>query len=335
MSNLCQEITLSTRPFQTLDDENGRIALCTLGAINWGNIKTPADFEKVCDLAIRATDELLTYQDYPLIQARLSTEEFRPLGIGVINLAYFLAKNDKKYNEGALELVDEYMEAMTYYLIKASNTLAKEKGPCKLSHETKYGQGILPYQTRKAEVDELVPLKLRMPWDELSASLKEHGIRNATVCALMPGESSSQLSNSTNGVEPPRGFVSEKASKHGTLKQVVPEFNRLKNKYDLLWDQPSPEGYLKIMAVITKWCDQSISTNVSYNPSNYPDNKIPLKDLIQHLILCYKYGLKTLYYHNVEDGSGEEPSSSIEDSKHKDTDILGFEDEEECESCSI
>jgi ribonucleoside-diphosphate reductase alpha chain len=332
MSNLCQEITLPTRPFESLDDENGRIALCTLSAINWGNIKNPKDFEKPCELAVRALDNLLSYQDYPMIQAELATKEFRTLGVGVINLAYFLAKNGVKYDESAFELVDEYMEAMSYYLIKASVQLAKEKGACELSHETKYGQGIFPYETRKKTVDEIVPHKERLDWDGLRKEVLEYGIRNATLMALMPSESSSQLSNATNGVEPPRAFISEKASKDGVLKMVVPEYYHLRNKYDLLWDQKSPEGYLKIMAIIQKWIDQTISTNTSYNPENFPEGKLPLQELIKDLVLCYKYGLKTLYYNNTHDGATDENEADIPEVKEA---IESVEVEEECDSCVL
>ena len=332
MSNLCQEITLPTRPFESLDDENGRIALCTLSAINWGNIKKPKDFEKPCELAVRALDNLLSYQEYPMLQAELSTKEFRTLGIGVINLAYFLAKNGAKYDESAFELVDEYMEAMSYYLIKASVQLAKEKGACELSHETKYGMGIFPFETRKQTVDELVPHKTRLDWDTLREEVKEHGIRNATLMALMPSESSSQLSNATNGVEPPRGFISEKASKDGVLKMVVPEYYHLRNKYDLLWDQKSPEGYIKIVAIIQKWIDQTISSNTSYNPENYPDGKLPLQELIKDLVMCYKYGLKTLYYNNTNDGATDDFSEETPKEVPVDEEQLH---EEECDSCVL
>jgi ribonucleoside-diphosphate reductase alpha chain len=337
MSNLCQEITLPTRPFESLSDENGRIALCTLSAINWGNIRKPEDFEKPCELAVRALDNLLSYQEYPMLQAEFSTQEFRTLGIGVINLAYFLAKNGVRYDDSALALVDEYMEAMSYYLIKASVQLAKEKGPCDLSHETKYGMGIFPFETRKESVDELVPHQTRYDWDALREEVKEYGIRNATLMALMPSESSSQLSNATNGVEPPRGFISEKASKDGVLKMVVPEYYHLRNKYDLLWDQKSPEGYIKIMAIIQKWIDQTISSNTSYNPENYPDGKLPLQELIKDLVMCYKYGLKTLYYNNTNDGATDE----IDDGLHRpDTKVSAVEsetneEEEECDSCVL
>jgi ribonucleoside-diphosphate reductase alpha chain len=332
-SNLCQEITLNTKPFDSLDDTSGRIALCTLSAINFGNINKPEDFEKPCELAVRALDELLTYQDYPMIQAKLATEEFRPLGVGIINLAYFLAKNNLKYDESALPILDEYMEAMTYYLIKASNQLAKEKGACKLSHETKYGQGILPYDTAKIEVNELHPLTLKQDWETLRQDLLKFGIRNATTFAAMPAESSCQLSNATNGVESPRGYVSEKASKDGVLKQVVPEYHRLKNRYHLLWDQQSPEGYIKIMAIINRWADQSISTNISYNPKFY-NGKIPLGELIKHFVMCYRYGLKTLYYSNVYDGASDSHREEKNDPKEQEV-LIQEVPEESCDSCVL
>lgn len=328
MSNLCQEIALPTKPFTSLTDETGRIALCTLSAINWGNIKNPEDFEKPCDLAVRALDALLTYQDYPAIQGKLATEDFRTLGVGVTNLAYFLAKNNLKYNDEALPTVDRYMEAMSYYLIKSSNKLAQEFGPCKLSDETKYGKGIVPHDTRKLDIDTIVPMVENCDWETLRRDLIKYGIRNATLMALMPAESSSQLSNSTNGIEAPRGFISEKASKDGVLRQVVPEFYRLKNKYDLLWSQASPEGYLKICAVIQKFVDQSISVNTSYNPANYENNKVSLSDLITHFILCYKLGLKNLYYNNIHDGA-------TDDHKEEEQALADITEDEDCDSCKI
>ena len=331
-SNLCCEINLPTKPLNAFNDEEGEISLCTLSAINWGNVKTPADFEKPCTLAVRALDALLDYQKYPVIAAQLSTMKRRPLGVGIINFAYWLAKNDLNYQDidaSGLELVDEWAEAWSYYLIKASADLAVEQGNIEGVCETKYGQGITPNQTYKTEVDELVPHVERQDWEGLREQLKETGIRNSTLMALMPAETSAQISNSTNGIEPPRAFVSVKQSKHGVLKQVVPGYPRLKNKYDLLWTHKSPEGYLKIMAVLQKYIDQGISVNTSYNPEFYEDEKIPMSVMLQHLIMFYKYGGKQLYYFNTYDGQGE-----IE---FKDDEPLaqGQIDDEECESCVI
>lgn len=336
-SNLCAEITLPTKPLNHIFDEEGRIALCTLSAINWGNIKDPEDFEKPCTLAIRGLDALLSYQGYPVRAAELSTRDFRPLGVGIINLAYWLAKNDLTYSDpAALSKVDEYAEAWSYYLIKASADLAKDQGACGLSSDTKYAQGIVPCDTRKLDIDELVSHTERMPWDELRAQLKETGIRNATVMALMPAETSAQIANATNGIEPPRAYVSVKQSKHGVLKQVVPGYPRLKNKYELLWDQQSPEGYLKICAVLQKWIDQSISTNTSYNPTFYEDDKIPMSDMLKHLVMCYKYGLKTLYYFNTYDGAGEvDVDKLVTKVVESDTASKTDHDDENCDSCVI
>jgi len=330
MSNLCQEITLPTKPLNDLNDPNGEISLCTLAAVNWGNIKTVAEFERVCRLAVRALDELLDYQKYPVLAAELSTMKRRPLGIGIINFAYWLAKNDTNYQNPNLELIDEWTEAWSYYLIKASADLAIEKGNIEGIGETKYGQGITPNQTYKKELDELIPHVERMPWDELRKQLKETGIRNSTLMALMPAETSAQISNSTNGIEPPRSLVSIKQSKHGVLKQVVPEYRRLQNKYDLLWDQRSPEGYLKIMAVLQKYIDQAISVNTSYNPEFYEDEKIPMSTMLQHLLMFYKYGGKQLYYFNTFDGQGE-MDFSVKDGEL----AAGALDDDDCESCKI
>ena len=330
MSNLCQEITLPTKPLSDLNDPEGEISLCTLAAINWGNIKTPNDFERVCRLAVRALDELLDYQKYPVLAAELSTMKRRPLGIGIINFAYWLAKNDTNYQNPNLELIDEWTEAWSYYLIKASADLAIDKGNIEGINETKYGQGITPNQTYKKDLDELIPHVERMPWDELRKQLKETGIRNSTLMALMPAETSAQISNSTNGIEPPRSLVSIKQSKHGVLKQVVPEYRRLQNKYDLLWDQRSPEGYLKIMAVLQKYIDQAISVNTSYNPEFYEDEKIPMSVMLQHLLMFYKYGGKQLYYFNTFDGQGEMDFSVKEGEL-----AAGELDDEYCESCTI
>ena len=336
----CQEIDLPTKPLNHIFDENGEISLCTLSAINWGRIKNVSDFERVCNLAVRALDSLLDYQDYPILAARKSTMGRRPLGIGIINFAYWLAKNDLTYQnitpEG-LQKIHEYAEAWSYYLIKASVDLAREKGgPIKIN-ETKYNQAILPIDTYKKEVDELVKPVYHMDWDALRQEMLVFGIRNSTLMAGMPAETSAQVSNSTNGIEPVRSLVTVKGSKEaGYVKQVVPEVRKLKNKYDLLWDQKSPEGYLKIMAVLQKFIDQGISVNTSYNPEHYPIDpitqmhKIPMSDLIRHIVSFYKYGGKQLYYFNTFDGAGEEASPHLE---------LELEqinqDDEDCLSCKI
>ncbi len=333
-SNLCQEITLPTLPFEDVNGDEGRISLCTLSAINWGKIKTTADFERPCRLAIRFLDEILTYQNYPVKAAEISTREFRPLGVGIINLAYFLARNGVKYDDSALPLVDEYAEAWSYYLIKASVDLAKEKGPCEAVDKTRYALGVVPIDTRKRDIDELVPYSERMDWEQLRADLIAYGIRNATVMALMPAETSAQLSNATNGIEPVRALVSEKVSKHGVLRQVVPEIGKLKNKYDLLWDQTSPRGYLKIACIFQKYIDQSISVNTSYNPENYEGGEISMKEMIQDLLLFYKWGGKNLYYFNTYDGQ-EDASVTAETAANLALSNEELNTEEDCESCKL
>ena len=332
MSNLCAEIDLPTVPLRDVNDEDGRIALCTLSAINWGNVKSPHDFEKMCRLAVRGLDALLSYQNYPIRAAQLATEEFRPIGVGIINFAYFLAKNDVSYSDpAALAVVDEYAEAWSYYLIKASADLAEEQGACTRWKDLKSAKGVLPIDTRKLDVDELVAHQERMPWQALREQVQRTGQRNATLMALMPAETSAQISNATNGIEPPRSYVSIKGSKHGQLKQVVPEYRRLKNKYELLWDQTSPEGYLKLCAVLQKYIDQGISVNTSYNPQHYADEKIPMSEMLQHLIMCYKYGLKQLYYFNTFDGQGEINIDKLMESKP----VKESTDEMDCDSCVI
>jgi ribonucleoside-diphosphate reductase alpha chain len=334
-SNLCSEIDLPTKPLTSLDDPNGEISLCTLSAINWGNIKQPSDFEKVCTLAVRGLDALLSYQDYPVLAAKNSTDGRRPLGVGIINFAYWLAKHNTNYQDPDLELVDEYAEAWSYYLIKASADLAAEQGACLWNDETKYSQGITPNQTYKKDLDELVKHKERMDWKGLRKQLKETGIRNSTLMALMPAETSAQIANATNGIEPPRAYISVKQSKHGVLKQVVPEFKRLKNKYDLLWDQVSPEGYLKIMAVLQKYIDQGISVNTSYNPQFYDDEKIPMSTMLQHMLMFYKYGGKQLYYFNTHDGQGElDVNKLVGEESLPELESAPVEDEY-CETCVI
>ena len=326
MSNLCCEIDLPTKPLESYDDENGEISLCTLSAINWGLIDDTKDFEKYCTLAVRALDNLLDYQEYPIKAAQNATMNRRPLGVGIINLAYFLAKRGLKYNEEAFALIDEYAEAWSYYLIKASMEIAEEKGACLLSDDTKYASGKLPNDTYKGAVDNLVKRKSTLPWDSLRSALVEHGIRNSTLMALMPAETSAQISNSTNGIEPPRALVSYKQSKDGVMAQVVPGYHHLKNKYDLLWDQESPEGYLKICAILQKYIDQGISVNTSYNPEHFEDNKVPMSLMIKDLVMAYQFGLKQLYYFNTHDGSEDVKDEPL---------ALSEIDDEDCDSCTI
>lgn len=315
-------------------EDASRIALCTLSAVNWGNVKKPSDFGRICELAVRGLDALLDYQEYPVSAARLHTKEYRPLGVGIINLAYFLAKNGVRYSDGsALPIVDEYAEAWSYYLIKASVKLAKEQGACKLAKNTKYAKGIVPIDTRKLAVDDLVPHQERLDWEGLRAELREHGIRNSTLMALMPAETSAQIANATNGIEPPRALVSKKVSKHGVMAQVVPEIKKLKKKYELLWDQQSPVGYLHICAVLQKYIDQGISVNTSYNPALYEGNQVPLTELLDHLIEFYQFGGKQLYYCNTNDGQGE---VDVDKYLGSDASSVTFAAEEEsCDSCTI
>ena len=320
MSNLCQEITLPTKPIEHIWDDEGEISLCILAAINWGNIRKPSDFERPCTLAVRALNALIDTQEYPILAAELGTRNRRPIGVGIINFAYWMAKNGSNYTDPDLQLVHEYAEAWSYYLIKASADLAEEFGACPKSEETKYEYGILPIDTYKPEVDELAKPVYKMDWDSLREQLVDVGIFNSTLMALMPSETSSQISNATNGIEPPRSLVSVKQSKDGVLKQVVPEPQYLGKKYELLWDQKSPEGYLKICAVLQKFIDQSISVNTSYNPAYYEDEKIPMSEMLKHLLMCYKYGIKTLYYFNTHDGAGEIKVETKDD---------------ECEACII
>ena len=330
-SNLCSEIDLPTKPLNDINDENGEISLCTLAAINWGKIRDPSDFERPCTLAVRALDELLDYQEYPVTAARISTMARRPLGVGIINLAYWLARNDLSYQHidaDGLNKLHQYAEAWSYYLIKASIDLAKEKGACPKSNETKYSQGMFPIYTYKREVNELANPQCFLDWTVLITEARQYGIRNSTLMALMPSETSAQISNATNGIEPPRSLVSVKQSKDGVLKQVVPEVRKLKNKYDLLWDQTSPEGYLKIVAVLQKFIDQGISVNTSYNPKFYEDEKIPMSEMLKHLLMFYKYGGKQLYYFNTFDGAGEIDIKQPELA-------AGAVDDEDCESCKI
>ncbi len=306
-SNLCLEIALPTKPLSNVDDEEGEIALCTLSAFNLGEIKELSDFEDLSDLVIRALDALLDYQDYPLPAARKATMNRRTLGVGVINYAYYLAKNGVKYSDGSANgLTHRTFEAMQYYLLKASVELAKEKGACPAFNETTYSKGILPIDTYKKDLDAICNEPLRLDWEALRSEIMTHGLRNSTLTALMPSETSSQISNATNGIEPPRGFVSVKASKDGILKQVVPEYQALKDKYELLWKIPSNDGYLHLVGIMQKFVDQSISANTNYDPNIQANGKVPMKLLLKDLLTAYKFGVKTLYYHNTRDGASDE-----------------------------
>ncbi|MBO0398535.1 ribonucleoside-diphosphate reductase subunit alpha [Aeromonas veronii] len=305
-SNLCLEIALPTKPLNNIDDESGEIALCTLSAFNLGAIEKLEDLEEMADLAVRALDALLDYQDYPIAAAKKGSMGRRTLGIGVINYAYYLAKNGARYSDGSgLALTHRTFEAIQYYLLKASVQLAREFGPCPLFGETTYARGILPIDTYKKDLDALCNEPLHLDWESLREEIKSVGLRNSTLTALMPSETSSQISNATNGIEPPRGLVSVKASKDGILKQVVPEYDRLKDQYELLWKQPSVDGYLQLVGIMQKFVDQAISANTNYDPARFEGNKVPMKQLLKDLLTAYKYGLKTLYYHNTRDGADD------------------------------
>ena len=338
MSNLCQEITLPTKPVQHIDDEHGEIALCILSAINIGKIRDVQDLETLCDLSVRSLDELIDFQGYPVKAAEIATRARRSLGVGYIGLAHYLAKQGVKYDDPkAWELVHDLTEAFQYYLIKSTVNLAKEKGACEYSDRTKYAQGILPIDTYKKDIDEIVPNKLKYDWESLRALVLEHGVRNSTLSAQMPSESSSVVSNATNGIEPPRAYLSTKKSKKGPLKQIVPQYGSLKNNYTLLWDMKDNDGYIKIVSVMQKFFDQAISGNWSYNPENYDNNEVPVSVMAGDLLKTYKYGWKTSYYQNTYDQKGDEPQlteekkASIEDLLQ---DILTTE-EEDCDSCKI
>lgn len=314
-SNLCLEIALPTKPLQHVQDENGEVALCTLSAFNLGAIQDIQELEELADLSVRALDELLDYQDYPLIAAEKATMGRRTLGVGVINFANYLAKNNVKYSDGsANNLVHETFEAMQYYLLKASNILAKEKGQCPLFNETKLATGILPIDTYCKSVDNLHSANLKMDWETLRQDIKNHGVRNSTLSALMPSETSSQISNATNGIEPPRGFISIKSSKDGVLKQVVPDIDALRNKYELLWDIQDNSGYLGLVAIMQKFVDQTISANTNYDPSKYPSGKVPMKTLLNDILFGYKHGIKTFYYHNTRDGASDASTNDVNSS---------------------
>jgi ribonucleoside-diphosphate reductase alpha chain len=335
-SNLCQEITLPTTPIQHIDDPNGEIALCILSAINIGKIKNNEDLEVLCDLAVRSLDELIDFQGYPVKSAEIATRARRSLGVGYIGLAHYLAKNNAKYDDqNAWQLVHDLTEAFQYYLIKATVNLAKEKGACEYSHRTKYGQGILPIDTYKKDVDELVQNVLKYDWEALRKEVKTYGVRNSTLSAQMPSESSSVVSNATNGIEPPRGYLSVKKSKKGPLKQIVPQFGTLKNNYTLLWDMPSNRGYISIVAVMQRFFDQAISANWPYNPGNYPNNEVPVSVMAQDMLTCFKYGHKTAYYQNTYDNKTDEVSEEPKQELQSLLNDIMSSDETSCDSCSI
>ena len=345
MSNLCQEITLPTEPIEHIDGK-GEIALCILSAINVGKINDIDDLESLCDLSVRALDELIDLQKYPVKAAEVSTKARRSLGIGYFGLAHYLAKNKLSYNDKqAWKEVDRLTEAFQYYLLRASNDIAKEKGKCEYFHRTKYSDGVLPIETYKKEVDEIVNRKLTMKWEQLRKDIREHGLRHSTLSAQMPSESSSVVSNATNGIEPPRDYLSIKKSKKGTLKQVVPDYYRFKNFYTLLWDMKSNEGYINIVAIMQKYFDQSISGNWSYNPENYEDNQVPVSVMAEDLLTTYRLGWKTSYYQNTYDAKRDldefahpvgwkDEVPDILDDKEKVVIQTPIEDEN-CESCTI
>jgi ribonucleoside-diphosphate reductase alpha chain len=336
MSNLCQEITLPTKPLGHIDDPFGEIALCILSAVNVGKLKNTNELEDLCDLSVRALDELIDYQEYPVTAAEISTMSRRSLGIGYIGLAHYLARNGVKYEDPqAWKLVHDLTEAFQYYLLKSSNQLAKEKGACAYFERTKYFDGILPIDTYKKDVDTIVSNELNYDWESLRASILEHGLRNSTLSAQMPSESSSVVSNETNGIEPPRGFLSVKKSKKGPLKQIVPQYQTLKNSYTLLWDMPSNTGYINIVAVMQKFFDQAISGNWSYNPENYADNEVPVSVMANDFLTTYKLGWKTSYYQNTYDAK-KDGDETVNEEK---LDLLISElldaDESACDACNV
>ena len=335
MSNLCQEITLPTDPIQHIDGE-GEIALCILSAINVGEINKLDEMEELCDLSVRGLEELIDYQEYPVEAARVSTLARRSLGIGFIGLAHYLAKNGFKYSDaGAWKLVHDLTEAFQYYLLKSSNEIAKEKGACEYFDRTKYSDGILPIDTYKKDLDQLVPNNLNYDWETLRGSITTHGLRHSTLSAQMPSESSSVVSNATNGIEPPRGYLSVKKSKKGPLKQIVPSYSRLRPNYTLLWDMPDNTGYINVVACMQKFFDQAISGNWSYNPKKYPDHEVPVSVMAQDFLTTYKLGWKTSYYQNTYDiKSDQEPEEDKEQLKNLLDDIFTTE-AEDCDSCKI
>ena len=336
MSNLCQEITLPTYPLQHIDDEYGEIALCILSAINVGKINSDKELEDLCDLSVRGLEELIDYQKYPIKAAEIATKARRSLGIGFIGLAHYLAKLGYNYDsQEAWDAVHSLSESFQYYLLKSSNQIAKEKGWCEYFGRTKYSDGILPIDTYKDDVNGITSQELERDWEGLRASINEFGLRHSTLSAQMPSESSSVVSNATNGIEPPRGYLSIKKSKKGPLKQIVPQYNSLKNNYTLLWDMQSNRGYINIVAVMQKFFDQAISGNWSYNPENYPDNEVPVSVMAQDFLTTYKYGWKTSYYQNTYDCKTDEPIEGNPVELEKLLNDIMESSEEDCESCKL
>ena len=336
MSNLCQEITLPTDPINHIDSQDGEIALCILSAINVGKIRNLSEMENLCDLTVRALEELIDYQEYPVPAARRSTLARRSLGIGFIGLAHYFAKNGVKYDsQEAYDLTHKLTESFQYNLLRASNNIAKEKGACDAFHRTKYIDGILPIDTYKSEVDELVTVSYEYDWDSLRDDIAEWGLRHSTLSAQMPSESSSVVSNATNGIEPPRDYLSVKKSKKGPLKQIVPQFTTYKNNYTLLWDMPSNEGYINVTAIMQKFFDQAISGNWSYNPENYPDNEVPVSVMANDLLTTYKYGWKTSYYQNTYDNKKDVDADAAKTEQLINEILHGTESEEDCDSCKV
>jgi ribonucleoside-diphosphate reductase alpha chain len=337
MSNLCQEITLPTDPLQHIDDVSGEIALCILSAINVGKIRDLEDLEELCDLAVRGLEELIDYQDYPVVAAELATKARRSLGVGYIGLAHYFAKHGVKYDsQEAWNLTHELTEAFQYYLLKSSNRISIEKGACTDFNRTKYFEGILPIDTYKKDVDEISSIPYNYDWETLRQSIMEHGLRHSTLSAQMPSESSSVVSNATNGIEPPRGYLSIKKSKKGPLKQIVPQYGSLKNNYTLLWDMPDNTGYINVVSVMQKFFDQAISGNWSYNPENYDDNEVPTSIMAQDLLRTYKYGWKTSYYQNTYDHKTDEvKEETTKEQLNKLLEEIMESSEDDCESCKI
>jgi ribonucleoside-diphosphate reductase alpha chain len=336
MSNLCMEITLPTIPLQHIDDPNGEIALCILSAINVGKVKSDEEFEDLCNLSVRGLEELIDYQNYPVVAAEIGTKARRSLGVGYIGLAHYLAKLGFNYDtQEAWDAVHQLSESFQYFLLKASNEVAKEKGACEYFNRTKYSQGILPIDTYKKDVDEVSSVPLQHDWEALRQSIKEFGLRHSTLTAQMPSESSSVVSNATNGIEPPRGFLSIKKSKKGPLKQIVPQYQHLKNNYTLLWDMPSNRGYINIVAVMQKFFDQAISGNWSYNPENYANNEVPVSVMAQDMLTCFKLGHKTAYYQNTYDNKTDEVKEEPKQDIQSLLEELSNADESSCDSCSI